>query len=124
MSSGLPSRFATNHSAASWAMLVLTLSLAVIASSEPRHAAAAVCQCLTQVLLDHVSRDAQLQRYLLVAHAMPIVQGDRRLPLGGQLTQHLAQPLDTSFGVDLCAGGCQVGEQLRGVIDIDCVRTT
>src|SRR5262252_8353118 len=91
MASGLPSRFATNHSAASWAMLVLTLSLALIASSEPRHAAAAVCQCLTQVLLDHVSRDAQLQRYLLVAHAMPIVQGDRRLPLGGQLTQHLAQ---------------------------------
>src|SRR5262252_7917521 len=108
MASGLPSRFATNHSAASRAMVVLTLSLALIASSQPCHAAAAVCQSLTQVLFDHVRRDAQLQRYLLVAHAMPIVQGNCGLRLGGQLTQHLVQPLDTSFRVDLCARGGQV----------------
>src|ERR1700756_337327 len=80
--SKVPSRFATNHSAACPAILTRVLSTAVIIfSSQPRHAAPAMRQGLAQVFLDHMGRDPKLGRYFLVAHPTPVVQNDRGLTL-------------------------------------------
>src|SRR5215472_3214091 len=121
--SKVPSRFATNHSAACPAMLRRVLSTAVIiCSSQPRHAAPAMRQSLAQVFLDHMGRDPEPGRYFLIAHPTPIVQNDRGLTLRGQLPQHLTQPLRARFGVELATQCRPFGEQLGRVLDVDRAR--
>src|SRR5579872_7028384 len=79
-----PPRLETNQSAASRIIKLRSLCpLSPIDSSQPRHAASAMHQCLTKIFFHHVRRDPKSLSDLLVAQSVPVLEHHRRLAFRG-----------------------------------------
>lgn len=81
-----------------------------IRPSQSRHAKPADHERLTQVFLDHMGRDAQSLRDLLVAQAVPVRHLDRGALLRRKPTQHAPQFLGAPCALNLRTKAGHLGQ--------------
>jgi hypothetical protein len=90
-------------------------------SPELRHTTSAMDQRLTQVLLNHMSRDSELLRDFPIALVVPVLQYHCSAAFRRQLIKHLAQSLDTVPLIKICTEGWELDQLLPylRIVDVE-----